>query len=75
MGTKIFFISSTDGEITIFYCISLTAEEIEKFCNYCGVEVVDIGEIKQEEIQYYCVDGRVWCDTPEKECRLRKLIA
>lgn len=75
MGTKIFFISSTDGEITIFYCISLTAEEIEKFCNHCGVEVVDIGEIKQEEIQYYCVDGRVWCDTPEKECRLRKLIA
>ena len=75
MGTKIFFISSTDGEITIFYCISLTAEEIEKFCNYCGVEVVDIGEIKQEEIQYYCVDGRVWSDTPEKECRLRKLIA
>ena len=51
METKIFYISDKSGEITIVYCISLTAEEIEKFCNYCGIEVVDVGEIKQEDFK------------------------
>ncbi len=75
MESKIYFISDKNGENTLLYCLSLTEDEVRRFCKRCGVEVVDIAEIKQEEIQYYCVDGRVWCDTPEKESVLRKLIA
>ena len=75
METKIFFISDTNGETTIVYCLTLTEDEIKKMYEHCGIKIVDIAEIRQDDIQYYCIDGRVWWDTPEKESAVRKVIA
>ena len=75
MEAKIFFISDTNGETTIVYCLTLTEDEIKKMCEHCGIKIVDIAEIRQDDIQYYCIDGRVWWDTPEKESAVRKVIA
>ena len=53
----------------------MTEDEIKKMCEHCGIKIVDIAEIRQDDIQYYCIDGRVWWDTPEKESAVRKVIA
>ena len=65
---------SDEKENTLIYCLTLTEEEIRKFCETCDVHPIDICELRDDEIQYYLIDGRVWIDTPEKETIVRQRI-
>lgn len=64
-----------ENENTLIYCLTLTKNEIRKFCEMNDVYPTDICEVRDDEIQYYIIDGRVWIDTPEKEAAVRRLIA
>ena len=37
-------------------------------------KVLDIVDIKDEDIQYYCIDGRCWYDTKERANRVLKYM-
>ena len=39
-----------------------------------GNAVLEAYYIKDEEIQYYCFDDRVWIDTPEKAKKIEDFI-
>lgn len=76
METKVKNIIVTEETgLMVIYCLTLTFDEIRAWCEKCGACPVDIYEEKQENLQYLCIDGRVWCDTPEKEETIRRLIA
>lgn len=63
-------------ENILVYCLTLTAREIGKyFQKVISVPLVDIVECRDDELQFYIIDGRVWLDTPEKEKRVREVIA
>lgn len=68
-------IISADCELTLVYCLTLTIDEITRYAKRCGLEVDDVYEVKPEELQYYCFDGRAWLDTEKKEALVRKIIA
>ena len=40
--------------------------------NVCKEHVRDCYEVSQEDLQYYCIDGRVWVDTPQKAKELMR---
>ena len=37
-------------------------------------KVTDVYDIKNEEIQYYCIDGRCWYDTKERANRVLEFM-
>ena len=39
-----------------------------------GNKVLEAYYIKDEEIQYYCFDDRIWIDTPEKAKKIIEFI-
>lgn len=77
---KNIFISFESGDSALMYTETLTAEECAKFANAVnkGHEiydaVIDCYEITDDDIQYYCINGRIWADTPERESRVRAII-
>lgn len=64
------------GELTLIYCAdNVTTEELSNFYSKrTEGEVSDIFEEKQSNLQYYCIDGRVWIDTDEKVARMREYL-
>lgn len=71
---KIYFASTEQGEDIIFYCLTLSAKELESLCKHLGYDAIDLVQVKQEELQYYIIDFRIYIDTPEKERIVRKSI-
>lgn len=68
-------IISDDNEITLVYCLTLTIDEVTRYAKYCGLDVDDVYEVKPEELQYYCIDGRAWLDTEQKEEKVRTILS
>ena len=70
------FIAEINGELTVFYAIrSVSADEVDRFINcVCKTQPADVFEEKQENLQYYCIDGRVWLDTEERVAQMRRII-
>lgn len=67
---------SCECENTLVYCLTLSGREIEKFFQaVVHATPTDIVECRDDELQYYIIDGRVWADTPELEKRVREIIA
>ena len=77
---KNIFISFESGDSALMYTETLTAEECVKFANVVNKEhavldaVIDCYEIADDDIQYYCINGLIWADTPERESRIRAII-
>lgn len=72
---KNIFISFENGENLLMYTETLTTEECQKFAvKYAGSEVIDCYPIEDNDIQFYCIDGRIWADTPQKEEKVRNII-
>jgi hypothetical protein len=72
---KNIFISLENGADVLFYTNTLTIEDCQKFAEKTtGYKVIDCYLIEDNEIQFYCLDGRVWADTPEKENKVRTII-
>lgn len=68
-------VAEDDGQLTLIYCLTLTHDEIRAWCEIFNIHPTDIYEVTQEDLQYYSLSGRVWCDTPGKEAMIRKLMA
>ena len=76
METRIFMAHLSNNETNVFYAMpEITEEQITKFvAKVTKLKVDDIYEEKQSNLQYYCIDGRVWIDTPEKAKKLLETI-
>ena len=75
METKIFIVL-TESDLNVFYTMpQITEEQIKRFVKkVTNLDVTDIYEERQSNLQYYCNDGRVWIDTPEKVKRMLEKI-
>lgn len=76
METRIYIAELSDGTLNVFYTKPrVTEQDITKFVeNVTDYKVEDIYEEKQSNLQYYCIDGRVWIDTDEKVNRMYQII-
>lgn len=76
METRIYIAELSDGTLNVFYTQpQITEQDIKKFVeNVTDYKVNDIYEEKQSNLQYYCIDGRVWIDTDEKVNRMYQTI-
>ena len=70
---KNWFVNFENGENVLVYSnqSEVTAHAVRLYAEkVTGVKVVDVYHIPQEELQYYCIDGRVWIDTPQLAAQL-----
>lgn len=76
METKIIIVILDTEELDVFYVLNdITTEELKDFVEKVTEhKVSDIFEEKQENLQYYCIDGRVWIDTIDKAIIMRAKI-
>ena len=76
METRIYIAELSDGTLNVFYTQpQVTEQDITKFVEkVTDYKVEDIYEEKQSNLQYYCIDGRVWIDTDEKVNRMYQRI-
>ena len=76
METRIYIAELSDGTLNVFYTQpQVTEQDITKFVEkVTDYKVEDIYEEKQSNLQYYCIDGRVWIDTDEKVNRMYQRV-
>lgn len=69
-------IAIIDGQVNVFHTLDeVTEAEIVSFVDKVAKKPVeDIYEEKDSMLQYYCIEGRIWIDTPDKVARMRKAI-
>ena len=76
MEVKNLFINFEDGDSALVYTYDLTEEEVKQWAEkVTDTKVIEVYHVPQEDLQYYCIGGRVWADTPEKVEIIRKKIA
>lgn len=63
------------GENIVVYCDErLTNEQIKKLGEKAVGQVSDIYEVRDDELQYYVIDGRCWYDTDAQVEKVLKYI-
>lgn len=64
-----------DGQSILFYVSqpNIGVGYLTMFARKMGYDVEECYELQQEELQYYCIDERVWVDTEEKAEKLRRI--
>lgn len=74
---KNYYVSMEEGDGIVIYTYDLTEDEVKRFVDIAAApnRVTDIYSVEQDQLQYYCIDGRVWMDTPEKVAQVRARIA
>ena len=76
--TRNYFVSFENGDSCLVYVTptNIGASSIKKFAEKCtGEKVIEVYHVPQEDLQYYCIGGRVWIDTEEKANKLLEYIA
>ena len=76
--TRNYFVSFENGDSCLVYVTptNIGASSIKKFAEKStGEKVIEVYHVPQEELQYYCIGGRVWIDTEEKANKLLEYIA
>ena len=72
MDKNIVFVTTTSGESIIIYDSKLSLDELKQWVEKaCKTEVIDIVYTKQEDLQYLCIDNRVWQDEESDAAVLR----
>jgi len=77
-GTLNFFVNFEDGSSVLVYVsvFGIGENTIKKWCEkVTGGNVIEVYHVPQEDLQYYCIDERVWVDTKEKAEKILKQIA
>lgn len=74
-----YFINFESGENCLVYkdakLTNIGEASIKRWAEkVTGDKVIDIYHVPQEDLQYYCIDGRVWIDTQEKAQKLLDYI-
>lgn len=74
---KNYFVNFEDGSSALFYVDqpNIGGKVIQKFCEKVAGKVIEVYHVPQEDLQYYCIEDRVWIDTPEKAKRMLDEIA
>lgn len=73
---KNLFVNFDNGDNILVYTSELTEEEVWTWTEkVTGEKVIEVYHVPQEDLQYYCIGGRVWADTPEKADVIRRQIA
>jgi len=76
MEVKNYFVNIANGENILVYTYELSAQEVKQWVEKStGEDVTDIYHVPQDQLQYYCIDGRVWADTSEQVAKVRKYLA
>lgn len=60
-------------ENILIYDTELTDKEIKIWAKITGINPHDIFTITQNDLQYYCIDGRIWMNE-SKDKDVRELI-
>ena len=76
MEIKNLFVNFENGENCLVYTYELSEDEVKQFAEkVTGEKVIEVYHVPQNDLQYYCIDGRTWADTPEKVAKVRRYIA
>ena len=76
MEIRNLFVNFESGDSCLVYTYELSSNEVKRFVEkITGEKVIEVYHVPQEELQYYCIGGRVWIDTPEKVAKVRQQIA
>ena len=69
-----YFVNFADGSSALFYVdtkFPIGASTVKCYCEkVTGEEVLEVYHVPQEDLQYYCIDQRVWIDKKEKADKL-----
>ena len=71
-----YFANFADGSSALFYVDqpNIGPLTIKAFCEkVTKKEVLEVYHIPQEDLQYYCIDERVWVCDPKTAEKLRKI--
>lgn len=70
------FVAMDNGESLLIYTRTLTNRECKELTEATtGNKVTDVYALRDDELQLYNIDGRVWADTPKKEAKAREILA
>lgn len=62
MENKNIFVNFRDGTAALIHTNTATVEDVETFLNEKALEFVEAYEIKDEDIQYYLFDERLFAE-------------
>ena len=72
-----YFVNFEDGSSALFYVDNtyhIGPSTIQKYCEkVTGEKVLEVYHVPQEDLQYYCIDQRVWVNKPETAEKLKKI--
>ena len=75
-NVKNYFVNFTNGETALFYVSveGIDANVLKRFAErVTKTNVLEVYHVPQEDLQYYCVEGRVWIDTAEQAETVKEL--
>ena len=75
MEVKNLFVNFEDGSNAIVYTRDLSTDEVKKWAELVQGPVVEVYHIPQNDLQYYCIDERIWADNEKAAARIRAVIA
>lgn len=76
MEVKNLFVNLENGDNLLVYTYDLTEDEVKRFVEKVTDEtVIEVYHVPQEDLQYYCINGRCWFDTPDVVAKVREKLA
>lgn len=75
-NVKNYFVNFANGDSALFYVTveGIDANVLKRFAeNVTENKVLEVYHVPQEDLQYYCIGGRVWIDTAEKAEKVKML--
>ncbi len=73
--TKNYFVNFEDGSSMLVYTEELSEQEVQQWAEITHGKVIEVYHIPQEELQYYCIDERVWAYEPDTIAAMREVIS
>lgn len=75
-NVKNYFVNFANGDTALIYVSveGIDANVLKRFAeNVTENKVLEVYHVPQEDLQYYCIGGRVWIDTAEKAEKVKML--
>lgn len=75
-NVKNYFVNFANGDTALIYVSveDIDANVLKRFAErVSNTKVLEVYHVPQEDLQYYCIGGRVWIDTAEKAEKVKML--
>ena len=72
-----YFVNFENGDSLMLHCNqpNIGERSVKQFAEkVTGNKVIEVYHVPQNELQYYCIDERVWVDTPAKAQKLLSYV-